>query len=491
MARNDDVGFFPDRATMHDYPFLSHSTYVPGVAPTTVFRPAVAYFDKTHFFQCNVLADGNCAFYVVMLYCEIVFRKPLLEVSTFRRSIREFFSTFYQQGNQEIFRKHGIHDIDINKTLRQIYNMYLPDTNQYYDHAGINHEIGYCLGVDEWATDNIIHLMGSQFGIKKIAIFTRSHVTILETGNSHRVVVDIYNPQRSYRFQSVINPDIDGNYRNTLYMVHHNDHFNWLVPRKLLEGVSNISLGVWLKRRGCQTSRSLQDDSSSEDKDDSEDRKPAAKGSSEDEDIDDRKPAVKVKASSGDDDADVKPTLEAAIAAMKAILLNANAAPTLSTILSNDAALNGMSTLQLSELSVQLSQFACTEFWMTAVPRLDWSEVQELANLGAFVYGWTAAQARSNEESNAAQLIDANADQLIDDESKAGSNAGATSSCSQSHVPDCCICMLRPAVIACIPCGHIVICVDCYTHFPQALTLIEYQCPICRYTIDRLLRIYR
>jgi hypothetical protein len=103
--------------------------------------------------------------------------------------------TFYQQGNQEIFRKHGIHNIDNNKTLHQIYNMYLPDTNQYYDHAGINHEIGFCLGVDEWATDNIIHLMGSQFGIKKIAIFTQSHVTILEMGNSHRVVVDIYNPQ--------------------------------------------------------------------------------------------------------------------------------------------------------------------------------------------------------------------------------------------------------------------------------------------------------
>jgi hypothetical protein len=158
-------------------------------------------------------------------------------------------------------------------------------------------------------------------------------------------------------------------------MVHRNDHFNWLVPRKLLEGVSNIPLGVWLKRRGCRTSRSLQDDSSSEDKDDSKDRKPAAKGSSEDEDIGDRKPAVKLKTSSGDDDEDVKPTLEAAIAAMNAILLKANAAPTLSTILSNAAALNGMSTLQLSELSVQLSRFACTEFWMVAVPRLDWSEV--------------------------------------------------------------------------------------------------------------------
>jgi hypothetical protein len=45
--------------------------------------------------------------------------------------------------------------------------MYLPNTNHYYDHTGINHEIGYCLGVDEWATDNIIRLMGSQFSIKK------------------------------------------------------------------------------------------------------------------------------------------------------------------------------------------------------------------------------------------------------------------------------------------------------------------------------------
>jgi hypothetical protein len=78
MARNDDIGFPPNCATMHYYPFLSHSTYVPGVAPTAVFRPAVAYFDKTHFFQYNVLADGNCAFYVIMLYCKIVCRKPLL-----------------------------------------------------------------------------------------------------------------------------------------------------------------------------------------------------------------------------------------------------------------------------------------------------------------------------------------------------------------------------------------------------------------------------
>ena len=60
-------------------------------------------------------------------------------------------------------------------------------------------------------------------------------------------------------------------------------------------------------------------------------------------------------------------------------------------------------------------------------------------------------------------------------------NAGAANALADAT---CVVCFDRPAVMTCVPCGHICLCPECGPAFVKGI------CPICRHKVDCTLRIY-
>jgi hypothetical protein len=229
-------------------------TFVPGVRKVSTNHAVKRYFDGEDLFdEIDVAADGNCLFYAFQLFTEWsvlrngqasapAFGEPKT-IATFRRSLR--------QGMQDSVRRdancyRGIigNAQQVKAFMKSVYDPWIPDVDYYYNRPRD------CLPESTWGTEKTLYVLGHQYYIHRVVIFTSEGVSVASLSHILDGAWRTWSPEghlfldegfdnngicMSRVYHDLIHPHFRSNSHYTLYVYFTGNHYHWLKPKNALK----------------------------------------------------------------------------------------------------------------------------------------------------------------------------------------------------------------------------------------------------------------